>query len=231
MVRRSNAAFSATIATMLAPLQWSRLLPVAVAAAAPGRAASTTAAVADASQVVPYFSQTISIVEAENFTVLGGEWEPRAWAHSPGYFASNSANDFLSRRAYLHAPAHAINGTVAASLVTIKAAGTYTVLMRYEAPYRFETPVLVTVSQGDKQLLSRVYGYRESPKVWGVPYGAGNAKLCPYPTAECVWPWGATDNTVWEGVGVTVNLKPGVATITLCVANGHAIKPSLPVAI
>ena len=171
--------------------------------------------VADASQAVPYFSQTIAVVECENFTVLSGEWEPRAWAHSPGYFASNSANDFLSRRAYLHAPAHAINGSVAASLVSIKAAGTYTVLLRYEALYRFETPVLVSVAQEGKVLLSRVYGYRESAKVWGVPYGAGNAKLCPYPTAECVWPWGATDNTVWEGVGVTVDLKPGVATVTL----------------
>lgn len=175
----------------------------------------STSTVADGSQAVPYFSETISVIEAENFTVLSGEWEARAWAHSPGYFASNSANDFLSRRAYLHAPAHAINGTLAASVVSIKGAGTYTVLLRYEALYRFETPVLVTVAQEGKVLLSRVYGYRESPKVWGVPYGAGNAKLCPYPTAECVWPWGATDNTVWEGVGVTVALKTGVATVTL----------------
>jgi hypothetical protein len=185
-------------------------------------------AVADVSQLIPYFSETITVVEAENFTLIDGEWEPREWAHSPGYFASNSANDFLSRRAYLHAPAHAVNGTKAASRVAIKAAGRYSVLLRYEALYRFETPVLVTVSQEGKQLLSRVYGYRESPKVWGVPYGRGNAVLCPYPTAECVWPWGATDNTVWEGVDVTVPLQPGPAIITLEVS--HTTPRSVPLA-
>ena len=43
----------------------------------------------------------------ETAYVLSGEWEAREWAHSPGYFASVQANCFHSRRAYLHAPAHA----------------------------------------------------------------------------------------------------------------------------
>ena len=188
------------------------------AAAAGGSSSSPQApppptTIADGSQAIPYFGQTNYVIETENFTVISGEWEARAWAHSPGYFASNSANDFMSRRAYLHAPAHAINSTIAASNAAIQEAGTYTVLLRYEALYRFETPVLVTVSQAGKQLLSRVYGQRSSLKVWGYPYG--HNMVCAGLVAECLWPWGSTDNTVWEGVGVTVPLQPGTATVTL----------------
>lgn len=73
---------------------------------------------ADSSQTIPYFSQVITVIEGENFTA-GTGWEPRDWAHSPGYFASNSANDFMSRRAYLHADAHAPNGSTATATVRI----------------------------------------------------------------------------------------------------------------
>ena len=95
-------------------------------------------------ETIPYFSQTISVMEAENFTVAAdagaGVWEPRAWAHSPGYFAANQANAFMSRRAYLHADANVSSGS-ASAFVRIAQAGTYNVLLRYEALYRFETPV------------------------------------------------------------------------------------------
>ena len=83
--------------------------------------------------------------EAENFTTSSGKagdnatWEARAWAHSPGYFAANQANAFMSRRAYLHADANATAGAGAASAtVRIAKAGVYNVLLRYEALYRFE---------------------------------------------------------------------------------------------
>jgi len=83
--------------------------------------------------------------EAENFTMSSGKagdnatWEARAWAHSPGYFAANQANAFMSRRAYLHADANATAGAGAASAtVRIAKAGVYNVLLRYEALYRFE---------------------------------------------------------------------------------------------
>lgn len=33
----------------------------------------------DASQVVRYFEQYITFVEAENMTTVKGSWEPRAW--------------------------------------------------------------------------------------------------------------------------------------------------------
>jgi hypothetical protein len=172
------------------------------------------ATVADMSQTYPYFSQHITVIEAENFTALDpGGWEAREWAHSPGYFAANSANCFISRRAYLHAAKDAPAGSRAASRARIAAAGTYTVLLRYEALYRFETPVLVTISQHNQTLLSRVYGYRANLKVWGYPYG-DHPGSCPGLQAECVWPWGSTDNTVYEGVGVTVPLEAGEALVT-----------------
>ena len=165
--------------------------------------------------------QVYTVIEAENFSVSGSAWEPRAWAHSPGYFASNSANDFISRRAYLHADAHAANGTTATATVRIAQDGDYTVMVRYEALYRFETPFLVTVSQAGKVALERVYGYREGLKVWGYPYG-GHPGTCPDLQAECLWPWGSTDNTVWEGygVGATAKLTAGTATITLALMDG-----------
>jgi hypothetical protein len=76
---------------------------------------------------------------------------------------------YASRRAYLHTDANVSSGS-ASAYVRIAQAGTYNVLLLYEALYRFETPVAVTVSQSGKQLFSRVYGYRSSPKVWGYPY-------------------------------------------------------------
>ena len=59
----------------------------------------------DHSQLIPYFDATMTVVEAENFSSTTG-WEPREWAHSPNYFAASLADTFLSRRAYLHAPAN-----------------------------------------------------------------------------------------------------------------------------
>ena len=123
--------------------------------------------------------------------------------------------------AYLHADAHAANGTTATATVRIAQDGDYTVMVRYEALYRFETPFLVTVSQAGKVALERVYGYREGLKVWGYPYG-GHPGTCPDLQAECLWPWGSTDNTVWEGygVGATAKLTAGTATITLALVDG-----------
>eukprot|EP01052_Picozoa_sp_SAG31_P001972 SAG31_NODE_66_length_28567_cov_30.222698_13_plen_359_part_00 len=39
--------------------------------------------VAPIGQVIPYFDSIVYTLEAENFTVVSGEWFPRAWAHSP----------------------------------------------------------------------------------------------------------------------------------------------------
>ena len=85
----------------------------------------------------------------------------------------------------------------------------------------------VTVLQDGKPLFQRTYGWRSSPKVWGYPYG-GHPGSCPGQQAECVWSWGSTDNTVWEGVGATVALAAGSAEIVLNVS--RALPAGVPAA-
>jgi hypothetical protein len=145
-------------------------------------------------------------------------------AHSPSYFAANQENSFMSRRAYLHADAHAANGSFASASIRLAHAGNFTVLVRYEALYRFETPFLVTVAQGGRIKLQRMYGSRGNLKLWGYPYG-GNQ--CDGLRTECVWPWGSVDNTVFEGVNTTVQLDAGSATITISVLHvvSHGMDP------
>ena len=171
------------------------------------------------SQLVPYFSETITVIEAENLTATGfagsgGEgWEPRAWAHGGNYFASTVNNVFHSRRAFLHADA-AATGAAASGTFHVAAASMYTVMIKYEALYRFETAFEVVIAQAGKTVLKRVYGRRPALKVWGMG-NARNSKggygysTYPYPTvperaapdppgqcgfglnAECVWGYGS----------------------------------------
>ena len=147
-------------------------------------------------QIIPFNDeQSLVFAEGENFTaVAGGSWEPREWAKSPHYFASTVANVFHSRRAYLHGPQNATGPTEgAATSVTIPAAGEYTVLVRYEMPYRFEVPFSVTVSQGSTKKFTRVYGRRSNLKVWGFAAGRAHGSLCgPGLQTECCWPWYAS---------------------------------------
>jgi hypothetical protein len=59
---------------------------------------------------------------------------------------------------------------------------------RYEAPYRFEVPFTVAITQGGKQVFSRVYGRRTNLKVWGVAAARQKGGICkPGLTTECVW--------------------------------------------
>ena len=56
--------------------------------------------------------------EGENFTAsAGAQWQPKAWADDGGLFASTVANTFMSRRAYLHAPANVSADDVATAQV------------------------------------------------------------------------------------------------------------------
>lgn len=189
--------------------------------------AKARSAAADISQRVPQWvngsvAGQLTVLEAENFTVAAGSlWSAQEWARSPNYFASTVTNTFHSRRAYLHAPAVATPADVASAAFTVAATGSYSLLARYESLFRFETPFLVTVSQGTKTLLSRVYGYRESLKVWpfgisrnGRPYGNNVSTLCqPGLVAQCNFPWGSTEDMTWEGVGVKVALQAGVSYV------------------
>jgi hypothetical protein len=166
-------------------------------------------------QVVPYFNQAIVFVEAENLTTVDG-WEARAWSATPNYFASNVNNVFHSRRAYLHAAAAATTDSVATTVLPVPTAGTYSVLLRYECTYRFETPVQISITQNGAEVFRHVYGRLSSLKVWP------DSVL---PLLPMVVPIsGATENMVWEGIGQNVTLEAGSAVLTLRVFR----EPSVP---
>ena len=94
-------------------------------------------------------------------------------------------------------------------------------MVRYEAVYRFETPFEVTVEQGGVVLRSAVYGWRASPKTWafgGDRMGCGAGEV-----GECVWPYGATEGMVWEGLAKgPLHLQAGTATVSVTSVGGPA---------
>lgn len=146
------------------------------------------------------------IAEAEEFQVQGKNkdgWEAKRFGEN--YYAATFANSFLSRQAFLGAPADC-EETVAELSVDIKQAGRYLVLVRYEAAYRFETQFRVQVEQAGKTVLNRQYGARKNLKIW-----AFRQKL----KTEIGWSWGAVENVVWEGHDAFAALKPGRAKIRL----------------
>eukprot|EP01051_Picozoa_sp_SAG22_P006855 SAG22_NODE_464_length_10191_cov_14.495541_2_plen_714_part_00 len=165
-------------------------------------------------QLVPYFDQTIVFVEAENLTSTNGGWVPRAWASSPNFFASNVNNVFHSRRAYLHAPASAPETACAAAILRVPSTDTYSVLVRYELAYRFETPAALTLQQKGVTVYSHVYGRRTSLKVW--PGGQITTELVPIS--------GATENMVWEGYGLFAELQQGSVELVLCAAREEGVE-------
>lgn len=141
--------------------------------------------------------------EAEEFAVLRPGWQPRRWGDN--YYAATFANCFLSRKAFLAAPEDGPE-TAASITVQVSQPGRYLVLVRYEAPYRFHAQFRVQVEQAGKVRLDRLYGAREHLKIW--PFGK---RL----QTEVAWPWGATENIVWEGHDAWAELEPGPAKITL----------------
>ena len=174
-------------------------------------------AVTQHAQHLPYFGTNLIVMEAENFTVAPPSadtdtWSARPWLLSANRFAASVADTYLSRRAYLHGPANvsvSASATMAFEL-SAEEAGTYEVLLRYEAAYNFETPVRLTIGRtagagsnlAAAPLFERIYGQRHSLKV----YPFGSARIGPYgngtgnsmcgsgrpPTnmmqAECWWP-------------------------------------------
>jgi hypothetical protein len=79
--------------------------------------------------------------------------------------------------------------------------------------YRFETPFKVTIEQAGEVVMEAVYGRRTNLKVW--PFGGDRIGCGTGLVAECVWPYGATEGVVWEGVDKTAYLRRGMATVTL----------------
>ncbi len=149
------------------------------------------------------------ICEAEEFQVApqtpssAAGWQAKPYGEN--YYAATFANSFLSRQAFLGAPAQC-EKTVATRRVKIEQAGEYLVLVRYEAAYRFETQFRVQVEQAGKIVLDRPYGAREQLKIW-----AFRQKL----KQEVGWSWGAVENIVWEGHDALAGLQPGIAEIRL----------------
>ncbi|MCM8825250.1 MAG: beta-galactosidase trimerization domain-containing protein, partial [Candidatus Omnitrophica bacterium] len=151
--------------------------------------------------VIPSPDGTI-FCEAEEFR-LEGQWQAKNWGEN--YFAATFANTFLSRKAFLQAPQQC-KESIATINVKIDEPGEYLVLVRYEAPYRFETQFKVRIQQDGKVLMDRLYGARENLKIW-----AFGQKL----QKEVAWSWGAVENIVWEGHDASVSLKSGTAKISL----------------
>jgi hypothetical protein len=142
------------------------------------------------------------LIEAEALPP-GGAWAAGRWGQN--YYASTFANTFLSRKGFLGAPPQCAPSTASLS-VSVPRAGRYLVLARYEAAHRFETRFQIRVDQGGAPRLDRAYGGLSSEKVWA--FHAGIEK-------DHAWPWGASENIVWEGHDALVDLAAGPATLTL----------------
>lgn len=141
--------------------------------------------------------------EAEEFRIEKSGWQSLPWGAN--YYAATFANTFLSRKAFLGAPAEC-EEAVATITIDVKEAGKYLVLVRYEAAYRFETQFKVKVEQGGATKLDRLYGARDNLKIW-----AFREKL----KKEVGWGWGAVENVVWEGHDAYAELQPGTAKLSL----------------
>jgi hypothetical protein len=216
---------------------WLLLLPAAAAAA--GHSPH---------QIVRYFDGAHTVVEAENFTTAStgcrrgpapggaGGWSPCVWGADDNLFASDVSNVVMSRAAYLHADANATAGAPAVATVPVAADGAYTVLIRYEAGYRFSSPFKVTVAQHGRTAFEKVYGLRTTPKVWafwnsrGPPGSDANQGCGPGLQPECRWIYSSSENMVWEGVGNVANLTAGDVTLTITAvgaAGSAAADPSV----
>ncbi|HPP08903.1 MAG TPA: hypothetical protein PK303_07280, partial [bacterium] len=145
--------------------------------------------------------------EAEEFKVIKGAWQAKPWGEN--YFAATFANTFLSRKAFLGAPEQC-EESIATINAKIDRAGEYLVLVRYEAPYRFETQFRIRIEQNGKILMDKLYGARDNLKIW-----AFGQKL----KKEVAWSWGAVENIVWEGHDAAVQLQPGIIKISLIAGN------------
>jgi len=136
--------------------------------------------------------------EAEEFTVTkpgtaGAPGASQGWQAMPWgenyYDGTTGGGGFLSRKAYLGAPAQCPE-TAASINVDIKEAGNYLVLARYEGVSRYETRFTIKIAQNGKTVFYRPYGV-------GRQWSGGRGRI------------------LWEGYQAWAALQPGLATITL----------------
>lgn len=188
-------------------------------------------------QHLPYFDTNLIVMEMENFSVAADSaWVTQPWLQNR--FAASVADTYLSRRAYLHGPAN-ISASSSATMtfdLSEAEAGCYDVLLRYESAFNFETPVHVSITKAlqpgtpsPSPLFERIYGQRNSLKVFPFgsarlgPFGNGTGQsMCgpgrpptDFMQAECWWPYGSTEQIVWEGVGANITLDAGSYTVTV----------------
>ena len=112
-------------------------------------------------------------------------------------------------------------------------------LVRQEAVFRFSAGFRLQIAQGGRTVFDRLYGMREDVKMWAftaarlsggmqldIPGACGKELL----VAECSWTYGSVENQLWEGVGTSVRLAAGAATITkpppACAGSGAGSAPS-----
>lgn len=152
------------------------------------------------------------IAEAEDFRVARPGWSVLPYREN--YFSSTFGITFLSRMAALSAPAQMPAGesAVAEQEVEIAHDGQFDVLARYEQPYDFAAEFTVEILQNGKTVYSEVFGRLADTKIWGCA-GAPEARRAPMQR----FPWGATDNVVWQEKG-SVALTRGAATLRLIAA-------------
>ena len=148
-------------------------------------------------QTIPYFGGHYVTVEAEAFSAAAApSWRRADWGLDPGYFCGAVMNVFMSRRAYLTAPADATDLAPAIATVTVPAAGRWQLLARYEALNKFDSSFRVTLRQHGVTKLNAVYGLLTNLKVWAYSsphrhYEGLNGTVCgPGLNAMCKWPWG-----------------------------------------
>ena len=86
------------------------------------------------------------------------------------YFASTFHNVFLSRKGFLSAPRHPPAGAATCTsemVVEIAEAGLSLPLVRYEAPFNFESMFRLSISQSGTEVYAAVMGGRSQGKVNG----------------------------------------------------------------
>jgi hypothetical protein len=143
-----------------------------------------TAAGSNPFQTAPYFDGEYVVVEAEDFdTSAAPSWSPAKWGIDPSYYCGAVMNVFMSRRAYLTAPAAATDIAPASATIIVPKAGKWQLMARYEALNRFDSNFRVTLSQKGVKKMDTVYGLLTNLKVWAYSspsrhYEGLNGSIC-----------------------------------------------------
>ncbi|NSW56216.1 MAG: beta-galactosidase trimerization domain-containing protein [Armatimonadetes bacterium] len=148
------------------------------------------------------WAQEPVILEGEDFA-RAGAWKARPWTES--YFCASFASDFLSRQAFLGAPAQC-DQSVAQIAFAVPADGKYALFARYACPYMHNVAFEVVIQQGGRTVYFDRFGRIQEPKIW--PFGGGIQPMATYD-------WGGGDNMVYEGGTDAFRLRAGPARALL----------------